>query len=137
MAVQAWTALSILHGPLEVACNAKSWTGPAVTVAELDTTAFGSTWTTKIGGLKSGSITIEFMQDFVDNGIDEVVFAALGSTLAVTVQHITGTIAAALPQYQGTALVTSWSPMNATVGDLATVSVTWPITGAVVRDITP
>ena len=106
-----------------------------ISVADLTTTAFGDTWDTRIGGLKSATITIDFHQDFVDNGLDEVLFAALGTSVAIAVKPTSAGISAANPEYQFNALVTSWTPIDSSVGDLATVSITWPVDGAITRDV--
>lgn len=106
-----------------------------ITVAELDSTAMGDTWTERIGGLKSAQVTVNFHQDFVDNGLDEVMFAALGTSIAFTVKPTSSATGAGNPVYSGNVLVTEWSPINSTVGDLAQVSVTWPATGAVSRAV--
>jgi len=37
---------------------------------DLETTAFGSSWRTRIGGLKQASITLNFMQDFGAGSVD-------------------------------------------------------------------
>lgn len=107
-----------------------------ITVADLPTTAFGDTWDTRIGGLKAASVTIDFHQDFVDNGIDEVVFAALGTSVAIAIKPTSAAISAGNPEYQFNVLITSWSPVNSAVGALATVSATWPVDGPVTRDVT-
>jgi hypothetical protein len=111
--------------------------GLPITAAELDTTAFGDTWTTAIGGLKSFSMPVTFHQDFVDNGLDEVMFAAIGTVIPFTVAPTSSTVGTGNPEYQGSVLITSWDPVAATVGNLATVSVTWKGTGAITRDVTP
>lgn len=106
-----------------------------ITVAELESTAFGDTWTERIGGLKSGSLTVNFHQDFVDNGLDETMWNAIGTSIAFTVKPTSSATGAGNPVYSGSVLVTEWNPINASVGDLATVSVTWPCTGAVARAV--
>lgn len=108
-----------------------------LSAADLPTTAFGDTWDDRIGGLKSGTITINFNQDFVDNGIDESIYGLLGTVVACTVKPTSAAISTANPEYQFSVLVTEWSPISASVGALATVSVTWPLSGAVTRDVTP
>jgi hypothetical protein len=108
-----------------------------ITVAELETTAMGDSWTERIGGLKSFSLAVTFHQDFVDNGLDEVMWSAIGTNIAFAVAPTSATIGAGNPEYQGTVLVNAWEPIGASVGDLATVTVTWPGSGAIVRDVTP
>jgi len=104
-----------------------------VEVEEQETTAFGSTWRTRIAGLQSGSITLEFHQDFAASAIDSVIWPRLGTNATVTVRPAGSVTSASNPAFTGTFLVTQYSPFNSTVGDLATLSLTWPLTGALTR----
>jgi hypothetical protein len=99
----------------------------------LETTAFGSTWRTRIGGLKQASLTLNFMQDFAAGSVDAVLNPLLGSIATVVVKATSGTVSATNPTYTMTALVTQYSPFASSVGDIATLSVTWPVSGSVVR----
>ena len=104
-----------------------------VEVEEQETTAFGSTWRTRIAGLQSGSITLEFHQDFAASAIDSVIWPLLGTNATVTVRPAGSVTSASNPAFTGTFLVTQYSPFASTVGDLATLSITWPLTGALTR----
>ena len=104
-----------------------------VEVEEQETTAFGSTWRTRIAGLQSGSITLEFHQDFAASAIDSVIWPLLGTNATVTVRPAGSVTSASNPAFTGTFLVTQYSPLASTVGDLATLSITWPLTGALTR----
>lgn len=109
-------------------------------VNEVTTTAFGDTAVTRAGGLKDNSIQLEIMQDFAvspSNSIEAVVYPLIGTVAAMTVKPTSGAISTSNPEYQFNALITSWSPVAGAVGDLATVSVTWPISGAITKDVTP
>jgi hypothetical protein len=53
------------------------------------------------------------------------------------VKPTSGAISETNPEYQFNALISSWTPVAGAVGDLATVSVTWQISGAITKDITP
>jgi hypothetical protein len=99
----------------------------------LETTAFGSTWRTRIGGLKQASLTLNFMQDFAASSVDATLNPLLGSISTVIIKPTSGTVTATNPSYTMTALVTQYSPFASSVGDIATLSVTWPISGSVVR----
>jgi hypothetical protein len=100
---------------------------------ELETTAFGSNWRTRIGGLKQASLTLNFMQDFAAGSVDATLNPLLGSIATVVILP-SGTVAGtANPSYTMTALVTQYSPFASSVGDIATLSVTWPVTGTVTR----
>ena len=104
-----------------------------IEVDEQETTAFGSAWRTRIAGLKSGSITLEFHQDFAAGALDSILYPLLGTNATVTVIPTSGTVTASNPSYTGTFLVTSYTPFASTVGDLATVGITWPLTGELTR----
>lgn len=104
-----------------------------IEVEEQETTAFGSSWRTRIAGLKSGSITLEFHQDFAASAIDATLYPLLGTNATVVVSPTSTAVSSTNPSYSGEFLVTSYTPFNSTVGDLATVSITWPLTGALTR----
>ncbi len=104
-----------------------------IEIDEQETTAFGSEWRTRIAGLKSGSITLEFHQDFGAGAIDATLWPLLGTNATVVVVPTSGTVTATNPSYTGTFLVTQYTPYASTVGDLATLSVSWPLTGALTR----
>jgi hypothetical protein len=99
----------------------------------LETTAFGSTWRTRIGGLKQASLTLNFMQDFAAGSVDATLNPLLGAIATVVIKPTSGTVTSTNPTYTMTALVTQYSPFASSVGDLATLSVTWPVSGTVTR----
>ena len=107
----------------------------SVEADDVETTAFGgSGWRTRIGGLKSGSVDFEFHQDFAAGSIDALFWPNLGGTVAVKVRpQGTAAIGTTNPEYQFDVLVAQYSPIDSAVGDLATVSVSLPITGVVTR----
>jgi hypothetical protein len=104
-----------------------------IEIDEQETTAFGSAWRTRIAGLKSGSITLEFHQDFAAGALDSILWPLLGTNATVVVTPTSGSVTASNPSYTGTFLVTQYTPYASTVGDLATVSVSWPLTGELTR----
>jgi hypothetical protein len=108
-----------------------------ITSDEVETTAFGSTYRTRIGGLKDASVSLDFHQDFGAGSVDALLFPLMGSTVAVKIAPTSGTVTATNPEYRFTALVTQYQPFAGAVGDLATLSVTWPVSGEVVRGTAP
>lgn len=106
---------------------------------DVETTAFGSSgWRTRIGGLKQGTVDFEFHQDFAVGSIDSLLNTNFGGTCAVKVRPGgTAAIGSANPEYQFDVLVVQNIPIDSSVGDLATVSVSFPITGAVTRAVAP
>ena len=108
-----------------------------ITTDEVETTAFGSTYRTRIGGLKDASVSLDFHQDFGAGSIDALLFPLMGSTVAVKIAPTSGTVTATNPEYRFDALVTQYQPFAGAVGDLATLSVSWPVSGEVVRGTAP
>lgn len=100
---------------------------------ELETTAFGQAYRTRIGGLKTGSVTLNFMQDFGAGSVDATLNPLLGTIATVIIQSASGTVSSTQPKYTAECLVTQYSPFASSVGDIATLSVTWPTTGTVTR----
>lgn len=100
---------------------------------DLETTAFGGEWRTRIAGLKSGSITLNFMQDFGSSSVDATLYPIFGSNATVVIKPTSATVSSTNPAYTAVALVTAYSPYSSSVGDIATLSVTWPTTGTVSR----
>jgi hypothetical protein len=104
-----------------------------ITSDQIETTAFGQTYRTRIGGLRDASVSLDFHQDFGAGSVDALLFPLMGSTVAVKIAPTSGTVTATNPEYRFTALVTQYQPFAGAVGDLATLSVTWPVSGEVVR----
>jgi len=102
---------------------------------DLETTAFGQGWRTRIGGLRNANITLNFMQDFGAASVDSTLNPLLGSIATVVVKPTSGTVGSTNPAYEALCLVTQYSPFASSVGDLATLSVSWPVSGTVVRKV--
>ena len=102
-------------------------------VDDVEVTAFGSSYRNRIGGLKQGSLNLQFNQDFGASGLDSVLFPLLGTAATVIIKPTSTAVSSTNPTYTFNALVTSYTPISASVGDLATFSVTWPVAGTVTR----
>jgi hypothetical protein len=100
-----------------------------ITAEEQDTTAFGRTYRTRIGGLKDASLTLDFHQDFGAASVDATLFPLLGSFATVVAKPTSGSVTATNPSYTGVFLCTEYQSFASSVGDLATLSVTWPAAG--------
>jgi len=108
-----------------------------ITADEVETTAFGSTYRTRIGGLKDASVSFDFHQDFGAGSVDALLFPLMGSTVAIAIAPTSGTVTAINPEYRFTALVTQYTPYSSSTGDIAQLSVSWPTTGEIVRGTAP
>jgi hypothetical protein len=101
----------------------------------IETTAFGSTARTRVAGLGDNSIALEFHQDYATSNVEATIYPLLGSTTTVVVKPNGSTTAATNPSYTFTTLVSEWTPLNGAVGELATASVTWPISGEITKAV--
>jgi len=90
-----------------------------------DTTCMGSSGTrTFLGGLKNWTVTLNFRQDFAASSVDVTMFSIVGSVVAISILPVNTTISATNPNYNGNVLVTSYTPIGNTVGEVAAAPVT-------------
>ena len=101
--------------------------------AEVETTAFGDSARTRVAGLGDNSVTLDFHQDFAASEVEATIYPLLGTTTAVVVKPTSATVGAENPSYSMTCLVNQWSPVAGGIGDLASTSVTWPVSGAITK----
>jgi hypothetical protein len=101
----------------------------------IETTGFGATGAakTRVAGLADNSVTIDFHQDFAAANVEATIYPLLGSSTTVVVQPTSAAVSATNPTYTFSALVADWTPLKGGIGQLATASVTWPITGAITK----
>lgn len=104
-----------------------------VSADELDDTAFGDTYRSRIGGLKDWSIAPEFNADFASGAVDATIWPLLGTTTTVKLRPTSSAISTTNPEFSGSALISQHNPLGNSVGDLATESVQWPGAGTLSR----
>jgi hypothetical protein len=104
-----------------------------LTADEVETTAFGgSGFRTRVGGLKDGSITLSFHNDFGTSGsdaVDSTIYNLFGSNATVVVTPTSSAVSQSNPSYTGVFLVSQVNPISGSVGDLSTRDLTWPTAG--------
>ena len=107
-----------------------------ISSTEVDVTDFASGgWTEVVGGLKSGSVSLDFHSDYGVGGLSTVVSEGLVGTIG-TVVIIAGNGTAAsgtTPSFTAECLISSVTSVSGAVGDLSTFSVTWPTSGEVTK----
>ena len=99
----------------------------------VETTAFGNTAKTRVAGLADNSVTFEFHQDYATSAVEQTIYPLLGTAVSVVAKPVAGTTTTVNPQDTFSTLVSEWTPLNGSVGELATASVTWPISGAITK----
>jgi len=104
-----------------------------ISANEVESTTFGNTYKTVAGGILSGSVKLDFYQDFAAGSVDATIFPLLNTIATVTIVPTSASVSATNPKYTATVLINAYQPINANIGDLAGFSVTWPTTGTVVR----
>ena len=105
----------------------------SITNEVVETSAFSSAAAkTRVAGLQDNSVTLEFHQDFATSSVEATIYPLLGSNTTIVVSP-TSTVSASSPSYSFSATVSEWTPLNGGVGELATASVTWPISGAITK----
>lgn len=102
----------------------------------VETTAFSSTAAkTRVAGLEDNSITLEFHQDYATGEVEQTIYPLLGQASTVIVKPNGSSTSAFNPSYTCSAIISEWTPINGSVGELATASVTWPVSGAITKAV--
>ena len=107
----------------------------------LESTAFGDTGHRFVGGLQSVEVSIDFFLSYGGTGATSEVETALAAmvglgTTTLTISPSGTTESASNPEYVITnAMLANFTPINSTVGELATVTASFT-GGTWVRDIT-
>jgi hypothetical protein len=99
----------------------------------VETTSFGDTAKKRVAGLADNSISLEFFQDFASSSVEAIVFPLLGTATTVIIKPVATTTTTTNPSYTVSALVSEWQPLKGGIGQLATASVTWPVSGAITK----
>lgn len=130
MAKYVVTATAVKIGSTNVSDSCASAT-LELTAADVDVTDFGSAgWTQVIGGLKSGTLSLDFHNDYGVGGINTLLNPLLGTIATVTLAP-NGTVGSSTnPIWTVPVLINSVSPIAGAVGDLATFSVSFPTSGS-------
>jgi hypothetical protein len=125
-----------------VSINGTATLSPYLTQVELKTsandvttTAFGSSWVTRVAGLKEGSLTLQFNQDYAAATVDATLWPLLGTQATVVIKPSNTAVSTANPSYTVLCSVIDLTPVSGQIGDLSTFSVTWPTNGTVTRAV--
>ncbi len=99
---------------------------------EVDVTAMGAVAHAVVPGLRQDSIDLEFYQDLAALSVDVTLNTYLGSTSGATlvIQSSGSTVSTTNPKWTVTAAPLSYQPINASVGEASTTTVTFkPVAG--------
>jgi hypothetical protein len=124
------SATTVKIGEDNVSANVASAT-LELTATDVDVTDFGSDgFTEVIGGLKSGTVTLDFHSDYGIGGINTILNPLLGTIATVTLVPNGTVISAANPLITVPVLVNGLSAIAGAVGDLSSFSVSFPTSGS-------
>jgi hypothetical protein len=104
---------------------------------ELDATAMGDTGRRMVGGLQSVEVSMTLFLSYGAAEVEGILASAVGTgTTVLTISPSGTTESATNPEYVITnCMLANFTPINSTVGELATVEVTFT-GGTWVRDVT-
>jgi len=110
----------------------------STSVDVIETTGMSSSGAkTRLPGLKDNSVTLEFNQDFAASGpeitINAIATSLVGTVVPIVIKPTSGATSATNPSFSFSAVCSEWQNLQAGVGELSTISATWPITGAITK----
>lgn len=130
----------------KITINGVNWTTNIAQVElsmkynDVDTTSFGQTGVSRTQGLLDGDVKIDFQQDYVttagtslDSFLYNLTVATALATVVVT--PFSTTVGTNNPSYTMTVRPLEYTPFSSSVGDLATISVTWPLSQGTVAPV--
>lgn len=95
-------------------------------VDAVESTTFGNTGHTFVGGLQNNSCEIAFMQDFAAANVEATVFPLVGTQTTVVIKPNGSTTSATNPAYTlSSTFLAAHTPVAATVGELAMTTLTF------------
>ena len=78
----------------------------------------------RLGGLKDWSMDVTFIQDFAATKVDSIIYPLLGVPTVYAVRATTSARGTSNPDYTGTGMIFEYTPLDGSVGDLATATIT-------------
>lgn len=104
----------------------------AMEASALDSTAMGDTWTENVFGLKSGTLTIEFNDDYAASQVDALLWPLFGTNVTFEVRPDAGAVSATNPKYTGSVGIAQHN-VGGALNEVARKSLTLPLSGTVTR----
>ena len=131
MSVFMGNSVQLTINSVDVTQWATSVSGFNTTAADLTTTAMGDSTVTRIGGMQDATFSCTLHNDMAGSAIYATLKDLLGTAVTVTVTPTSGGLSATNPKLSASCLVTELPFIDGAVGDLAEISVTWPVSGAI------
>lgn len=105
---------------------------------EQDNTAMGNGgFSSTLTGLKTGTLTLEFNQDYAASAVYATLVGLFGTSFPVAIRPTSGAISSTNPEWQGTGQLFTFTYIAGSVGQVNTTPVNIKISGAITADTTP
>lgn len=104
----------------------------ALEATDLDSTAFGDNWSEHTGGLKSGTLTIEALDDFASSELDSTLWPLFGTVVSFEVRPTADPVGSGNPSYTGSVFIQQHT-LGGSLNEMASKSLTYPTSGTVSR----
>lgn len=93
---------------------------------DINITAFGDTVSQHLAGLSNVTLDLTFQQDYASSNVAQTLNTNQGATATVVLKPTSSAASATNPSHTVVALLAHHVPIEASVGELMTFSVTWP-----------
>lgn len=91
----------------------------------VESTAMGDNTRLNLGGLKTWGVSVTWRQDFAAASVDATLFAKVGTTSTLIIRPDAGVVSPTNREFAGPGLLTEYSPIGGSVGDVAAAPSTW------------
>jgi hypothetical protein len=98
---------------------------------ELEITSLGDSGHRYVKGLEASSVQIDFLNDSASSKTLQTLNSTWGTSVTVTFKQTSDAVSATNPLYTMTCLINNTTPVNGSVADLSTQSVTWNVMGTI------
>jgi hypothetical protein len=102
----------------------------------VDATCMTDTYKDKLPGMTDWKVTVEFAQDYAAANVDATLFPLQGALVDIVIKPTQAAASATNPAFTGTAIMSTYSPLDGKVSDLNTNKVTFEGTASLTRATT-
>lgn len=97
------------------------------TFDEADASSFGATYKEILQGLGDATITVGFKSDFAAASVDATLWplSQAGDPFDIVIRPTSAPASATNPEYTMTSILTSYSPLSGSLGDVSSTEVTF------------
>ena len=98
----------------------------------LSSEAMGDSWKEVTAGLKSGTISIKFLDDVAASNLDSILWGLFGTVTTFEVRPDAGAVSTSNPKYTGSIFIAKHA-LGGQLGEMAMKDVEFPTSGTVTR----